>query len=147
MRNRFLILSGLLSLAFLGAGCANVETKLGRGIANTHEIVRWGEYRRTVEQSAIFNSPSYTYTTASIIGFNRTMARTGIGIYEVLTAPFPPYGPVATCKFSPEPVFPDNYKPGIMADSMFETDTHVGFSGGPIAPGIPGNRFSVLSGQ
>jgi putative exosortase-associated protein (TIGR04073 family) len=116
-------------------------------MANTKEIVRWGEYRRGMEQSSLFNSPDYTYNTGGIHGFNRSLARTGIGIYEILTAPFPPYGPVATCRFSPEPVYPDNYRPDVMADSMFETDTHIGFSGGPIAPGVPGNRFQVLSGQ
>jgi len=147
MRNSFLLLSGLVALTALVSGCANVEKKFGRGMANTHEIVRWGEYRRTVEQSAVFGSPDYTYTSAGIHGFNRTMARTGIGIYEIITAPFPPYGPVCTRHFSPGPVYPDNYKPAIMADSMFETDTHIGFSGGPIAPGVPGNRFQVLSGQ
>jgi putative exosortase-associated protein (TIGR04073 family) len=147
MRKSLLIVSSVLLLAVLATGCANVERKFGRGMANTKEIVRWGEYRRTMEQSSLFNSPEYTYTTAGIHGFNRTLARTGIGIYEVITAPFPPYGPVCTRHFSPEPVFPDNYRPDIMADSMFETDTHIGFSGGPIAPGIPGNRFQVLSGQ
>jgi putative exosortase-associated protein (TIGR04073 family) len=147
MRNSLLILSSLLSLAVLATGCANVERKFGRGMANTKEIVRFGEYRRSLEQGAVFYSPDYTYNTAAIHGFNRTLARTGIGIYEVVTAPFPPYGPVCTRHFSTEPVFPDNYKPDIMADSMFETDTHIGFSGGPIAPAIPGNRFQVLSGQ
>ena len=147
MRKSLLIVSSVVLLAVLATGCANVERKFGRGMANTHEIVRWGEYRRTVEQSALFNSPEYTYTTAGIHGFNRSLARTGIGLYEIITAPFPPYGPVCTRHFSPEPVYPDNYKPDIMADSMFETDTHIGFSGGPIAPGIPGNRFQVHSGQ
>jgi putative exosortase-associated protein (TIGR04073 family) len=147
MRKTLLIVSSLLSLAFLGTGCANVERKFARGMSNTKEIVRWGEYRRSMEQSSLFNSPDYTYSAGGIHGFNRTLARTGIGIYEVVTAPLPPYGPVFTRHFAPEPVYPDNYKPDVMADSMFETDTYIGFSGGPIAPGIPGNRFRVLSGQ
>src|SRR4051794_177941 len=147
MRNSFLNLSALAAVATLATGCANVEQKFGRGLANTKEIVRGGEFRRTVEQSALFNSPEYTYTTGAIQGFNRTLARTGIGIYEVLTAPFPPYGPVATRHFAPDPVYPDNFRPDIMADSMFESDTHIGFSGGSILPGVPGNRFSVLSGE
>src|SRR3954466_5725196 len=96
MRKSLLIVSSILLLAVLATGCANVERKFGRGMANTKEIVRWGEYRRTMEQSALFNSPEYSYTTAGIQGFNRSVARTGIGLYEVITAPFPPYGPVAT---------------------------------------------------
>lgn len=147
MRNSLIILSSVAIVATFSTGCANMEQKLGRGIANTREIVRAGEFRRGVEQSALFNTPEYTYTTAAIHGMNRTFARTGIGIYEILTAPFPPYGPVATRHFAPNPVYPDNYRPDVMADSMFETDTEVGFSGGPIAPGVPGNRFRVLSGQ
>jgi putative exosortase-associated protein (TIGR04073 family) len=147
MRNSFLLLSAVLSVAALGTGCANVERKFGRGMANTHEIIRAGEFRRTMEQTALFDSPERTYTFGFIRGVNRTLARTGIGIYEVITAPFPPYDPVATRYLAPGPVYPDNYKPDIMADSMFETDTSIGFSGGPIAPGVPGNRFRVLSGQ
>ena len=85
--------------------------------------------------------------TAAIHGFNRTLARTGLGLYDIITAPFPPYGPVCARNFPSEPAYPDNYKPAVMADSMFETDTVIGFSGGPIAPIVPGNRFQVLSGQ
>src|SRR4051812_23558540 len=48
MRNSFLLLSALLSVAALGTGCANVERKFGRGMANTHEIIRGGEFRRTM---------------------------------------------------------------------------------------------------
>ncbi len=127
----------------MATGCANVEKKLGRGIANTTEIVRAGEMRRTMEQSALWDGPDYAYTTGFIKGVNRTFARTGIGIYEVITAPFPPYGPVATEHFAPSPVYPDNYKPGVVSDSMFATDTQIGFSGGTILPWIPGNRFSI----
>src|SRR6266704_3086021 len=100
MRNNFLLLSAVLSVAALGSGCANVERKFGRGMANAHEIIRAGEFRRTMEQSALFDTPDHTYTVGFVRGINRTMARTVIG-----------------------------------------------FSGGPIAPGVPGNRFRVLSGQ
>jgi putative exosortase-associated protein (TIGR04073 family) len=147
MRNSLLILSAVAVIATFSTGCANVEQKFGRGVANTREIVRAGEFRRTVEQASLFNTPEYTYTTGVIHGMNRTFARTGIGLYEIITAPFPPYGPVCTRHFAPNPVYPDNYRPDVMADSMFETDTYIGFSGGPIAPGVPGNRFSVLGGQ
>src|SRR5580765_2023164 len=147
MRNSFLLFSGLLSLAVLATGCANVERKFARGVSNTKEIVRWGEYRRSMEQSSLFNSPDYTYSAGGIHGFNRTLARTGIGIYEVITAPIPPYGPVCTRHCSTEPVYPDNYRPDGMADSTFETATPFGFSGGPIAPGIRGTGFPVLSGK
>ena len=147
MRNKILFWSTALALCVMGTGCSTwgkMETKLGRGVANTTEIVRAGEFRRTMEQSALWDGPDYTYTTGFIKGVNRTFARTGIGIYEVITAPFPPYGPVATDHFAPSPVYPDNYKPGIVSDSMYATDTMIGFSGGTILPWIPGNRFTIF---
>lgn len=113
-------------------------------MSNTYEIVRMGELRRSVEQTALFDSPSEGYTTGLVRGFDRTMERTGIGIYEIVTFPFPPYGPVDTKDFSVTPVFPESYKPQLVADPLFKTDTYSGFSGGDIAPFIPGSRFSVF---
>jgi putative exosortase-associated protein (TIGR04073 family) len=144
MRQSTLLLAAVLMAATFGTGCANVEKKFGRGMANTFEIVRGGEFRRTMEQSMLFDSPDYAYTTGFIRGLNRTFSRTGIGIYEMVTAPFPPYDPVFTDKFSPGPVYPDNYTPGMLEDSMFATDTRVGFSGGDVAPWVPGSRFKVF---
>ena len=141
------LLGAVLATGFFATGCANVEHKFGRGMANTFEIVRGGEFRRTMEQTALFEGPEMASTTGFVSGINRTLARTGIGIYEVLTAPFPPYGPVFTDKFAPGPVYPDNFTPGVIADSLTATDTYIGFSGGEIAPFIPGSRFRVFEGQ
>ena len=135
------------SLAVMGAlvsGCANVENKFGRGMANTTEIVRMGEMRRTMEQTALFQGPGAAYTTGFVRGLNRSLARTGVGIYEVVTAPLPPYGPVCTDYLSPSPVYPDNYRPGLVADSMYSTDAEVGFSGGDVCPFLPGVKFAVF---
>lgn len=134
----------LLAVLALASGCANVERKMGRGIANSFEIVRGGEFRRTMEQTALFSSPDEAYTYGFVRGVNRTLARTGIGIYEIVTAPFPPYDPVFTHEFAPGPVYPDNYTPALLADSMFDTDVYFGFSGGDIAPWIPGSRFRIF---
>jgi putative exosortase-associated protein (TIGR04073 family) len=103
-----------------------------------------GEMRRTMEQTALFESPEMAYTTGFMRGLNRTLARTGVGIYEVVTAPFPPYDPVFTDYLAPDPVFPDNYRPGIVADSTFDTDVYTGFSGGDVIPIIPGSRFRIF---
>ena len=147
MRNTFSFLAVIVASA-LASGCAhygtNVETKFGRGVANTTEIVRGGEFRRTMEQTALFSSPDAAYSTGFFRGINRSIARTGIGIYEVVTAPLPPYHPVFTDHFAPAPVYPDNFTPGLMDDSMFATDTEVGFSGGDILPIVPGSRFRVF---
>ena len=114
-------------------------------LSNTYEAVRLGEMRRTIEQTAIVESPGEGYTTGVIRGFDRSMARTGIGLYEVITFPFPPYHPVATKYLSVNPVFPDSYAPGVISDPLFRTDTYSGFSGGDVAPFIPGSRFSIFN--
>jgi putative exosortase-associated protein (TIGR04073 family) len=137
----------LAALAISGAmlsGCANVERKFGRGMSNMFEIVRFGEMRRTMEQTALFDGPDTAYTTGFMRGLNRTLARTGIGVYEVVTAPIPPYHPVATDYLAPGPVYPDNYQPDIVEDSMFSTDTDLGFAGGDVAPFVPGSRFRIF---
>jgi putative exosortase-associated protein (TIGR04073 family) len=147
MRKTFPLFLALATVTLFSSGCANTERKFGRGMANTMEIVRGGEMRRTMEQTALFESPDSGYTTGFIRGLNRTLTRTGIGIYEVITAPFPPYDPVLTHRFAPGPVYPDNYQPTLLADSMFATDTHVGFSGGDVIPIIPGSRFRIFDTQ
>jgi putative exosortase-associated protein (TIGR04073 family) len=144
MRNPIPFLAALLVTGLLAGGCANTEKKLGRGMSNTFELVRMGELRRTVEQSCLFDGASVGYTTGVIRGFNRTLARTGIGLYEVVTSPFPPYDPVLTDYFKPGPVFPDNYTPGLIEDPALSTDTNLGYSGGDIAPFVPNSRFRVF---
>src|SRR5215217_2938528 len=144
MRNSFLLLAALMVAGALGSGCASTEAKFGRGMNNAFEIVRGGEFRRTMEQTALFDSPDTAYSTGFVRGVNRTFARTGIGIYEMLSAPFPPYDPIATDYLAPGPVYPDNHMPGPMADSMFSTDSNLGFSGGDVAPMVPGSRFRIF---
>jgi putative exosortase-associated protein (TIGR04073 family) len=130
--------------AWFTSGCAGPEQKLGRGMSNFYEGVRLGEMRRSIEQTGVFDSTDVAYTTGFVHGFDRSMARTGIGFYEVLTFPFPPYHPIATKYFSPEPVYPDSYKPGLPDSTLFDTDTYIGFNGGDVAPFWPGSRFSVF---
>jgi putative exosortase-associated protein (TIGR04073 family) len=144
MRTTFSYLAFSLVGVALVSGCANTERKFGRGMGNMFEIVRGGEFRRTMEQTASFDGPDAAYGTGFVRGVNRTFARTGIGIFDVVTAPFPPYDPVFTDKFAPGPVYPDNYNPGLLEDSMFATDTNLGFSGGDVAPMIPGSRFRIF---
>ena len=72
---------------------------------------------------------------------NRTLARTAVGLYEVITFPIPSYDP----NFLPEnPVYPDSYRPNRIADPTFGPDAALGFSGGDIAPMIPGSRFRIF---
>jgi putative exosortase-associated protein (TIGR04073 family) len=145
MRKLSCLLSTGALAALVTAGCAGPEQKLGRGMNNLHELVRWGDARRTVEQTALFDGPEIGYTTGAIRGFNRSLARAGIGLYEVITSPIPPYDPVFTDYLSAQPVYPDNYTPRLLEDSMFATDTALGFSGGDVAPMFPGSRFRIFN--
>lgn len=144
MRKNVFLLMALAAVGWLAVGCAGPERKLGRGLNNTGEVLRWGEMRRTIEQTALLDSPDAAYTTGAVRGFNRTMARVGLGLYEVVTFPIPSYDPVWTTYLSPQPVYPDNFKPRLVHDSLFDTDTALGFSGGDVLPIFPGSRFRVF---
>jgi putative exosortase-associated protein (TIGR04073 family) len=144
MRNVIPFLTLAALAAMFTAGCAGPEEKLGLGVDNTFDIVRLGELRRSVEQAAVFDSPDVGYTTGFIHGVDRTIGRTGMGIFQIVTFPIPPYHPIATKYFAPEPPYPANYKPGLLSDSLFDTDTYIGYSGGDVAPLIPGSRFRVF---
>ena len=113
-------------------------------MSNAYEIVRMGEARRTVEQTALFEGPDTGYTYGLLHGINRSLARTGIGFYEVLTCPFPPYDQPFADDYPPGAVFPDNYTPTLVEDPNFSTDTNLGFSGGDLTPFVPGSRFRVF---
>ncbi len=138
----FLAIAALV--AVFTSGCAGPEDKLGRGMSNVFEPVRMGEMRRSIEQTAIFESPSAGYTTGMVRGFDHTVARTAMGVYEIVTFPIPPYHPIGTSYVKPSPVWPESYKPGRISSSLFDTDTYMGFSGGDVAPFIPGSRFTVF---
>ncbi len=144
MKKPVSLLGAVLLLGLLASGCAGPEKKLGRGLSNMYEIVRWGDMRRTIEQTTLFESKDATYATGMVRGFNRSMARFGIGLYETITFPIPSYDPIATSYLTPHVVYPDNYKPRMLADSLFATDTTIGFSGGDVAPNVPGSRFRIF---
>ena len=144
MRKPASLLGAVLLVGLLASGCAGPEKKFGRGLNNLFEAVRGGEMRRTTEQSALFDSPDTAYSTGFIRGLNRSLARTGLGLYEVVTFPIPSYDPICTSYLTPNPVYPDNYKPRLIEDSNFATDTAIGFSGGDVVPFIPGSRFHIF---
>lgn len=135
----------MLAIAvLLTSGCAGPEAKLGRGIRNTCEIVRLGGLRTSMEQTAVWNSPVEGCTTGVVKGLDLSLARTGIGIYEVVTFPIPPYHPVCTKYLSPLPTYPDNCQPALADDPLYHTDQHIGFSTGRAFGFFPGSQFDVL---
>ena len=145
MRSALFLLSAVALAAVFTSSCTNMETKLGRGISNSAEIVRGGEWRQSVEQTAVFESPEAGRTVGFISGLDRTLARTGVGLFEVVTFPLPPYHPLFTNYISANPAFPDCYRPGLPNDPLYDTDTYVGISGGDIAPLVPNSRFQVIN--
>lgn len=131
----------VVAVGLLTTGCAGPEKKLGRGMNNVTEFARMGEIRRSMEQTAIWDGSDQAYTTGVIRGVNRSFARTAVGLYEVVSFPFPPYDPV----FLPsDPVYPDSYTPQMIADPTFGPDAALGFSGGDVAPFFPGSRFRIF---
>lgn len=145
MRYTIPFLAAVLLVGTLATGCTtNMERKLGRGITNTLEPVRMSEWRRSMEQAGLFNAPDTGYASGFVRGVSRSAARTGIGIYEVVTFPFPSYDPIATDYLAPGPVYPDNYKPQLVSDPLYATDTNLGFSGGDVLPISPGSRFRIF---
>jgi putative exosortase-associated protein (TIGR04073 family) len=143
MRKMIFPLAAAVAVMFT-AGCTGPEQKLGRGVSNSWDIVRLGEMRRSIEQNSVMESPDEGYTYGFIHGADRSVQRTAFGLYEIITFPFPPYHPVLTKYFSQHPPYPESYKPGLISDPLFDTDTYTGFSGGDIAPFIPGSRYSVF---
>jgi len=144
MRKTLPFLAAVVMIGALATGCANTERKFGRGMSNLVEPLRLGEMRRSMEQTGLFDGPDASYGVGFIRGLNRTLARTGVGIYEMVTAPIPPYDPVWTSYLTPNPVYPDNYVPNLAEDSTFATDTNLGFSGGDVMPFVPGSRFRIF---
>ena len=136
---RFLIITVLLTL--FSFGCAGPERKLGRGISNTMEFVRLGEVRHSIEHAYLWEGSRKAYTTGLVRGINNTIKRTAVGLYEVVTFPIPSYEPVFGLD---DPVYPESYSPGVMEGPTLNTDVAMGFSGGDVAPFIPGSRFRIF---
>ena len=143
------VLLSVFVIAFLAVGCSvpGTERKFGRGVSNVTEFTRLGEIRRSMEQTVVLKNPEAGYTAGFFHGLNRSFARTGVGIYEMVTAPIPndiktkDYGPI----YRPEwPVYPDSYRPHWISSEFVSPDANLGFAGGDIMPFIPGSRFRIF---
>jgi putative exosortase-associated protein (TIGR04073 family) len=142
MRKFLSLAVGIGGIALLATGCAGPEQKFGRGLNNATEFARLGEIRRSMEQTAIWDGTDKGYTLGFFRGVNRSLARTGVGLFEMLTFPIPTpdYEPI----FYPiDPVYPDASKPRFLADPSWTPDSFVGFNGGDVAPFVPGSKFRV----
>jgi putative exosortase-associated protein (TIGR04073 family) len=144
MRNTVFFLGALALVAVMGAGCAGPESKLGRGFSNVTEPTRMAEFTRAEEQAGLFNGTDTGFATGFVQGMNKTLARTGLGVYEIVTFPIPPYHPICTSYLNPSPQYGDAYRPRKWADPMYDSDHYLGFSGGDVVPWFPGSRFRVF---
>jgi putative exosortase-associated protein (TIGR04073 family) len=144
MLKRISLLAAMALVGVFMSGCANTQKKFSRGMTNLAEPLRMGDLRRSMEQSGLFVSPDSAYGGGFFEGLNKTLARTGLGVYEVITAPLPPYDPIWTSYVKPGIQYPDNYSPNLVEDSTFATDTNLGFSGGDVVPMAPGSRFRIF---
>ncbi|HAM73235.1 MAG TPA: hypothetical protein DCM86_16490 [Verrucomicrobiales bacterium] len=168
MINKLLTSSvALASASLFVAGCAGPEQKLGRGIRNATEFAHLGEMQRSIEQTALWDGPQTAYSTGVVRGFNRSVARTAYGVWDIVTFPFPSYEPKFTPKgyIAPDysiantqypyggmklpetPAFPSSNKARLPSDPIFESDNDLGISGSVIGSGFPGNRFHVFDGR
>lgn len=146
MRNVTPLLALAALAALFTAGCAGPEQRLGSGVNNLTEFVRMGEMQRGIEQSTLFD-PQAGFATGAIHGFDQSVYRTVAGAYQIVTFPAGNYLTQTSFeqKYMPKGTpYPDSYHPGLPAQSTFQTDTYIGFSGGNIAPFVPGNRFSIF---
>jgi hypothetical protein len=145
MRKTLPLLAVVVAVGVLASGCAHTQKKLALGMTNLGEALRWGDLRRSMEQNAVFspvpNAGGYTAGLAE--GFPRSLGRIGIGAFQVVTCPIP-WDPGFTTYVSQRPVYPDSYTPGLVMDALYSTDVNLGFSGGDVAPAIPGSRFRVF---
>jgi putative exosortase-associated protein (TIGR04073 family) len=144
MRKSIAWMGSLAVLSLVAAGCTGPEQKMGRGFANLTEVVRGNEMERSIEQGGLLEGPDVGVSTGIVQGFNKTLARTGVGAYEMVTFPIPPYGPIWTNYLTPKPSYTDAYKPRKWDSPAFDADHWVGFSGGDVAPFLPWSRFRVF---
>ena len=146
MLKKFSVFLPVVLVSCLVAGCAGPVQKLGRGMNNMIEFTRLGEIDRSFEQTAVFGSPVESYSTGIFNGFNKSVERTFVGAYEVVTFPIPNHGykDYSAILHPADPVYPDSYKPNWLSDAILNPDTNLGFAGGDIAPIIPGSRFHVF---
>jgi len=90
-----LSLIAVCGLAIMSSGCANAEKKLGRGLRNATEFARMGEMGHSIEQSYMFED---SYAVGAVRGFNRSIARTAVGVFEIVLSQFLPSQSVDTTR-------------------------------------------------
>ena len=146
MLNKSSVFLAVIAVSCLLAGCAGPEQKLGRGIDNLAEIFRFGEVRRSIEQTASVWLARPIAHRWFLHGVDRSIERTCIGFYEVLTFPIPnhpplDYGPIMR---PADPVYPDTYKPNAGMSSSYSPTPRSVSVAETSRRIIPGSRFRIF---
>lgn len=131
--------------ALVGSGCSGPEQKLGRGFTNMAEVTRGGEFQRAVEQDSVFMGSDVGFHTGAVQGVHHTIERVGMGVYEVVTFPFPPYSPILTKWVKPKPSYPDSFVPGNYSLPETDADQYLGFTGNEVGFWFPGSRLAMFA--
>jgi putative exosortase-associated protein (TIGR04073 family) len=96
----------VLALVVLGSATAcfasDPFTKLGRGVANT--LTGWVELPKNVYSTSVEDNAFAGMTLGLAKGAGMSIVRTGAGIYEIATFPFP---------------LPEDYKPILEPEYVF----------------------------
>ena len=79
--------------------------KLGRGVANI--LTGWVELPKNIYNTSIETNPLVGLTVGTAKGIGMTIVRTGAGVYEVVTFPFP---------------LPEDYMPILEPEFVFQTE-------------------------
>lgn len=108
MQKRFLRLAFVHAMAVLLIMATTVcfaqdaFTKLGRGVANT--LTGWVELPKNIYNTSVEDNAFSGMTLGLAKGAGMTLVRTGTGIYEIATFPFP---------------LPENYVPILEPEYVF----------------------------
>lgn len=98
-----LCLAVLMILSIATASYAQDMTKkLGRGLANI--LTGWIELPKNIYDTSVEENPLAGITIGTAKGVGMTIVRTGAGIYETITFPFP---------------LPEGYKPVLEPEFVF----------------------------
>ena len=101
LKGMIIAVSVLMVLSIATASYAqDPAKKLGRGLANI--LTGWIELPKNIYDTSVEDNPLAGLTIGLAKGIGMTIVRTGAGIYEVATFPFPipeDYGPVLEPEF------------------------------------------------
>ena len=103
MKYRGLIIAVVMVMVLAVATASYAQDpakKLGRGLANI--LTGWIELPKNIYDTSVEDNPLAGLTIGLAKGIGMTIVRTGAGIYEVVTFPFPipeDYGPVLEPEF------------------------------------------------